>query len=73
MIDRIDIHEFKSIRSLSLELGKINVFLGANGAGKSNILEALGVISTAAYGIVDDESLQRRGVRPGDGKIPGNG
>ena len=69
MIDKIEIHEFKSIRSLSLELGKINVFLGANGAGKSNILEALGVISTAAYGIVDDESLQRRGVRPGVPKL----
>ena len=65
MIDRIEIQDFKSIRSMLIDLGKINVFLGANGAGKSNILEALGVISAAAYGVVDDESLQRRGVRPG--------
>ena len=65
MIEKIEIQDFKSIRSMSIELGKINLFLGANGAGKSNILEALGIISAATYGIVDDESLQRRGVRPG--------
>ncbi|WP_206692252.1 AAA family ATPase [Azospirillum sp. INR13] len=32
---------------------------------KSNLLEALGVLSAAASGRVDDESLLRRGVRPG--------
>ena len=65
MIDRLEIHDFKSIRELKLDLGQVNIFLGANGSGKSNILEALGVVSAASYGIVDDESLQRRGVRPG--------
>lgn len=65
MIDKIEIQEFKSIQSMSLELGRVNLFLGANGAGKSNILESVGIISSASYGIVDDESLQRRGVRPG--------
>ena len=65
MIKELEIHDFKSIKELFLELGRINVFLGANGSGKSNILEALGVISSASYGVVDDESLQRRGVRPG--------
>ena len=65
MIKQITIQEFKTIRELSIDLGRINLFLGANGAGKSNILEAFGIISSAAYGIVDDESLLRRGVRPG--------
>lgn len=65
MITRVEIQEFKSIRSMTINLGRINLFLGANGAGKSNILEALGIVSAAVYGIVDDESLQRRGVRPG--------
>lgn len=65
MIERVEITDFKSIKSMDIHLGKINLFLGANGAGKSNILEALGIISAAVYGIVDDESLQRRGVRPG--------
>ena len=50
---------------LKLELGRVNVLIGANGSGKSNVLEALGVLGAAASGRVDDESLLRRGVRPG--------
>lgn len=65
MVDKVKIHNFKSIENMELELGLLNIFIGANGAGKTNILEALGIISSAVYGIVDDESLLRRGVRPG--------
>ncbi|NDY58156.1 AAA family ATPase [Desulfovibrio sulfodismutans] len=65
MITKIKIHGFKSICNFELNLGKINVFIGSNGSGKSNILEAIGVLSAAASGRVDDESLIRRGVRPG--------
>lgn len=65
MIKTFTVRAFKSIPDLTIELGQINVFIGANGSGKSNILEALGVLSAAASGIVDDESLMRRGVRPG--------
>lgn len=38
MIDRIVIKGFKSIREMDLELGPINVLVGANGAGKSNFI-----------------------------------
>ena len=65
MIDRIEIHAFKSIQEANLELGAFNVFIGANGSGKSNILEAIGVLGAAAAGRVGDESLLYRGVRPG--------
>jgi predicted ATPase len=65
MIDRIEIHAFKSIQEASLELGSFNVFVGANGSGKSNIIEAIGVLGAAAAGRVDDEALLHRGVRPG--------
>ena len=65
MIDRIEIHAFKSIQEAYLELGAFNVFVGANGSGKSNILEAIGVLGAAAAGRVGDESLLYRGVRPG--------
>jgi predicted ATPase len=65
MIKKLTIDHFKSIHELTIELGKINIFLGANGSGKTNILESLGVVSAAVSGIVDDESLLRRGVRPG--------
>jgi predicted ATPase len=65
MIDRIEIHAFKSIQEAKLELGAFNVFVGANGSGKSNIIEAIGVLGAAAAGRVDDEALLHRGVRPG--------
>jgi predicted ATPase len=65
MIQKIQVKGFKSLRDFELDLGLINVFIGANGSGKSNILEAIGVMSAAASGRVDDESLIRRGVRPG--------
>jgi len=65
MIRKLNVERFKSLFKLEVELGLINVFIGANGSGKSNILESLGVLGAAAYGRVDDETLQRRGVRPG--------
>ncbi len=65
MIRSVTIEGFKSIASQTIELGRVNCFIGANGVGKSNVLEALGVLGAAANGRVDDESLLRRGVRPG--------
>lgn len=64
MLKKIKIQYFKSIYDQELSLGAVNAFVGANGGGKSNILEAIGVLSAAAAGRVDDEALQRRGVRP---------
>lgn len=65
MIHTIEIDGFKSIHSESITLGRVNCFIGANGVGKSNVLEAIGVLGAAANGVVDDESLLRRGVRAG--------
>jgi predicted ATPase len=65
MITKLTVESFKSLESVTVELGQVNVFIGANGSGKSNLLEALGVLGAAAFGRVDDESLLRRGVRPG--------
>ena len=65
MITKITVESFKSLESVEIDLGAVNVFVGANGSGKSNLLEAIGVLGAAAFGRVDDESLLRRGVRPG--------
>jgi energy-coupling factor transporter ATP-binding protein EcfA2 len=65
MLQSLSVERFKSLVKVELELGRINVFIGANGSGKSNLLEALGVLGAAASGRVDDETLLRRGVRPG--------
>lgn len=44
MIETITIKNFKSITQINLSLGNVNVFIGANGSGKSNILEAIGMV-----------------------------
>jgi len=65
MIRRFRIESFKSFEHVEVELGQVNVFIGANGSGKSNLLEAMGVLSAAASGQVNDLTLLQRGVRPG--------
>lgn len=65
MLAKLSVRTFKSLADVAVDLGSVNVFIGANGSGKSNLLEALGVLSAAADGKVDDRSLLSRGVRPG--------
>lgn len=62
-LKKITIRDFKSIANVELELGKVNMLIGENGAGKSNILEAIGVISAAVGGNTSYISLKERGVR----------
>lgn len=37
-LDKIHVENFKSIRSLDISLNSLNVFIGANGSGKSNFI-----------------------------------
>lgn len=48
MIKQVSIHRFKSIDSATLDLGKINVLVGANNAGKSSVLQALQFATSVA-------------------------
>ncbi len=66
MIKEIKIENFKSIQSLNLELGRLNVFIGANGSGKSNILEAIAMGGAAIDNKLDNEFLVNRGFRSVD-------
>lgn len=59
-IREISIHNFKSLYNVSFEPGRLNVFIGANGSGKSSVLEALGVLSAAMTDRVNTNSLQRK-------------
>ena len=65
MLESLFVKTFKSLEDVTVDLGLVNVFIGANGSGKSNFLEALGILSAAADGRVDDQALLARGVRPG--------
>lgn len=62
-LKKISFGNFKSLYNVSFEPGKVNVFIGANGAGKSTVLEAIGLLSAALTDRVDANSLQRKGVR----------
>ncbi len=63
MLRRVRIINYKSIPDLTLDLGRITVLIGANGSGKSNILEAIALASAAAQNKLDNEFLTSRGIR----------
>jgi predicted ATPase len=44
-LTRLELHGLKSIKDLSLTLGRMNVLIGANGAGKSNLLSFFRLLS----------------------------
>jgi len=48
MIKTLSIKNFKSIKELSIETTRVNVFIGEHNSGKSNILEALSWFSVNA-------------------------
>lgn len=52
-LDRIEVEGYKSIRSAAIDLGPINVLIGANGTGKSNLLGLFGLLADLA-----DDRLQ---------------
>ncbi|MDP8238243.1 MAG: AAA family ATPase [Candidatus Hatepunaea meridiana] len=49
-LKRIEVEGFKSIRKMDLELGDINVLIGANGAGKSNLLSLFKMLNSIVKG-----------------------
>ena len=63
MITEVDVQKYKSLESLNLPLGRINVLIGENGSGKSNILEAIALGSASANKKLDNEFLYSRGIR----------
>ena len=63
MITEFNIQNYKSIEDINIKLGRVNVFIGENGCGKSNILESLVIASAAIEDKLDNEFLTSRGVR----------
>jgi energy-coupling factor transporter ATP-binding protein EcfA2 len=63
MIQKVRIQNFKSLREVTVELNRFTVFVGANGSGKTSVLEALHSALRVASG--DDPqkvfSHERRG------------
>jgi predicted ATPase len=53
MLKKITVHGFKSIERQTIKLGALNVLIGANGSGKSNLLSALSFFRASALGNLD--------------------
>ena len=73
MVEKIHIENYKSISSLDLELGRVNVLIGENGCGKTNILEALALGAAALEYKLDNEFLHSRGIRVAEPKLMRSG
>jgi len=58
MIKSLEIRNFKSVKRLQLDCGRINIFIGEPNTGKSNILETLGLLSFGAYGIYASHGIR---------------
>ncbi len=69
MISNITIKNFKSVVDVSLPLGRFNLLIGANGCGKSNILEGIALGAAAGLNKLDYEYFANRGIRVVDPKI----
>lgn len=63
MFTKLHIKNYKSIHDLEIELGRVNVFIGENGCGKSNILEGVALLSTAKEGRLRLDDLADKGIR----------
>jgi predicted ATPase len=59
-LDRVEIEGFTSISDATVDLGRLNVLVGANGAGKSNFVRALELL-----GRIVDEDLRVHVARNG--------
>lgn len=63
IIDKLTVKGFKSVQNQTVSLGQMNVLIGTNGAGKSNFLEAIAMLSASAEGGVNYQKLSSRGAR----------
>ncbi|MBI3241696.1 MAG: AAA family ATPase [Chloroflexi bacterium] len=63
-IQRLEIEGFRSLQSVTWEPGPLNVLIGVNGSGKSNLLRALQLLKSAADGKLSES------VRAAGGMVP---
>ena len=62
IVRRVQIRNFKSIGSCSVELRNLTILLGKNGAGKSNFLDALRFVTDGLQFSLEQAVLSRGGI-----------
>lgn len=62
IIKRLRVKNFKSLRDVDVTLGSLNVLVGRNGAGKSNLIDALRFVRDALIYNLDEAVSARNGI-----------
>ncbi|MCP5111185.1 MAG: AAA family ATPase [bacterium] len=63
-LKKLKIEGYRSLKSVEWEPASLNVLIGPNASGKSNLLQALSLLPAAAKGTLYDEVLRRGGMVP---------
>lgn len=61
-VRKVDIAGYRSIRKIGMQLDNLNVFVGKNGAGKTNLYRALQLVQAAALGTLGREIASEGGM-----------
>lgn len=69
MLKKVKIVNYKSVVDQTLNLGMFNVIIGANGCGKSNLLEAIAMAGLSCSGALLPEMFESRGIRLSDNRF----
>lgn len=64
MIRRLKISGFKRLRDVDLEMRPLMVLIGANGVGKTSLLDAVGMLSAAGDRQLGDFVMSKGGIAP---------
>jgi AAA domain, putative AbiEii toxin, Type IV TA system/AAA domain len=63
VLEELSISRFKSIKEQRLQFGRVNLFIGGNGTGKSNLLEAIGLTAACLGRGLGDSDIGQKGLR----------
>ena len=59
MLTNVEIQNFKSVRDLKFDAKRVNLFIGEPNTGKTNILEALALLSEGVHGPAEFKEVFR--------------
>jgi predicted ATPase len=63
-LKKLHIENFRSLRNVTWEPGDLNVLIGPNAGGKSNLLKAIEFLAATANGELREHVTQEGGIRP---------
>ena len=64
-------HQYRSLRSIRMDLSGVNLFIGENGVGKSNLYRALQLVQAAVRGRLAHEISSEGGMFSACGRASG--